>query len=156
MKECYTVALATAAANHRERRKLLHMALKEIVLTCLDQPGLRGPKALFVFMGLCFSRDKINWLLRHNENPPLRQGKLKTQEDLADSYLPELLFHMEELRSLIRKYSHVIQRYYVQYLAGYDAVALAQMIQTTSVTSEEDNVLLSSICTKISVPVSFT
>jgi hypothetical protein len=44
----------------------------------------------------------------------------------------------------------VIQRYYVQYLAGYDAVALAQMIQTTSVTSEEDNVILSSICTQIS------
>jgi hypothetical protein len=38
----------------------------------------------------------------------------------------------------------------VQYLAGYDAVALAQMIQTTSVTSEEDNVILSSICTQIS------
>ena len=44
----------------------------------------------------------------------------------------------------------VIQRYYVQYLAGYDAVALAQMIQTTSVTSEEDNIILSSICTQIS------
>ena len=150
VKECYAVALATAAANHRERRKFLRTALKELVLICSDQPGLLGPKALFVFMGLCFSRDEINWLLRHNENPPPRQGKVKTQEDLVDRYLPELLFHMEELRSLIRKYSQVIQRYYVQYLAGYDAVALAQMIQTTSVTSEEDNVLLSSICTKIS------
>lgn len=38
----------------------------------------------------------------------------------------------------------------MQYLAGYDAVALAQMIQTATVTSEEDNVLLSSICKKIS------
>ena len=38
----------------------------------------------------------------------------------------------------------------MQYLAGYDAVALAQMIQTTSVTSEEDNSILSSICTQIS------
>ena len=54
------------------------------------------------------------------------------------------------MRSLVRKYSQVIQRYYVQYLAGYDAVALAQMIQNTAVTSEEDNVLLFSICQKIS------
>ena len=54
------------------------------------------------------------------------------------------------MRSLVRKYSQVIQRYYVQSLAGYDAVALAQMIQNTAVTSEEDNVLLSSICQKIS------
>lgn len=150
VKDCYNTALTTAAANHRERRKFLRTALKELVMICSDQPGLLGPKALFVFMGLCFSRDEIYWLLRHNENPPPRQGKVKLQEDLVDRYLPELLFHMEELRSLIRKYSQVIQRYYVQYLAGYDAVALDQMIQTTSVTSEEDNVLLSSICKKIS------
>jgi len=150
VKECYNIAVANAAANHRERRKFLRTALKELVLICSDQPGLLGPKALFVFMGLCFSRDEVYWMLRHHENPPPRQGKVKFQEDLVDRYVPELLFHMEELRSLIRKYSQVIQRYYVQYLAGYDAVALAQMIQTTSVTSEEDNVLLSSICTTIS------
>ena len=88
---------------------------------------------------------------------------------------------MEELRALVKKYSQVIQRYYVQYLSGntsfwlddtyntffwlvntklhsqligwylgYDAVALAQMIQAATVTSEEDNLLLSSICQKIS------
>ena len=150
VKECYNVAIANAASNHRERRVFLRTALKELVLICSDQPGLLGPKALFVFMGLCFSRDEIYWLLRHNENPPPRQGKVKITEDLVDRYLPELLFHMEELRALIRKYSQVIQRYYVQYLAGYDAVALAQMIQTATLSSEEENVILSSICTQIS------
>ena len=59
MKECYNTAVTTAAANHRERRKFLRTALKELVLICSDQPGLLGPKALFVFMGLCFSRDEI-------------------------------------------------------------------------------------------------
>ena len=150
VKECYNAAVTNAAANHRERRVFLRTALKELVLICSDQPGLLGPKALFVFMGLCFSRDEIYWLLRHNENPPLRQGKVKISEDLVDRYLPELLFHMEELRALIRKYSQVIQRYYVQYLAGYDAVALAQMIHSTTISSEEENVILSSICTQIS------
>ncbi len=29
----------------------------------------------------------------------------------------------------MRKYSQVIQRYYVQYLSGYDAIALDQAIQ---------------------------
>jgi len=29
----------------------------------------------------------------------------------------------------VRKYSQVIQRYYVQYLSGYDAIALDQAIQ---------------------------
>ena len=150
VKECYNVAITNAANNHKERRTFLRTALKELVLICSDQAGLLGPKALFVFMGLCFSRDEIYWLLRHNENPPPRQGKVKITEDLVDRYLPELLFHMEELRALVRKYSQVIQRYYVQYLAGYDAVALAQMIQIATLTSEEENVILSSICTKIS------
>ena len=150
VKECYNVAITTAAANHRERRIFLRTALKELVLICSDQPGLLGPKALFVFMGLCFSRDEVYWLLRHHENPPPRQGKVKINEDLVDRYLPELLFHMEELRALVRKYSQVIQRYYVQYLSGYDAVALAQMIQSTAMSSEEENVILSSICTQIS------
>ena len=55
---------------------------------------------------------------------------------------------MEELRALIRTYSQATQRDYEQNQAGYDATALAQMIQTTTVTSEEDNDQLSSTCTK--------
>jgi hypothetical protein len=69
----------------------------------------------------------------------IRVNKVVTQHKLASGTQPKLLI-----------LGQVIQRYYVQYLAGYDAVALAQMIQTTSVTSEEDNVILSSICTQIS------
>ncbi len=73
------------------------------------------------------------------------------QDDLVDRYLPELLFYMEEIRSLVRKYAQVIQRYYVQYLSGYDAVALNQAMQgLTTHLSEDDSVLLSSICQTIS------
>lgn len=56
-------------------------------------------QVLFVFMGLSFARDEVHWLLRHCENLPQRQGRARTQpEDLVDRQLPELLFHMEELR----------------------------------------------------------
>ncbi|GIY87428.1 hypothetical protein CEXT_324712 [Caerostris extrusa] len=115
-------------------------------------PGLLGPKVLFVFMGLSFARDEVVWLLRHCENLPQRHGgRTRTQaEDLIDRQLPELLFHMEELRALIRKYNQVIQRYYIQYLAGYDAVALDQMIQKVVCIPEEDSLILSSICNTIS------
>lgn len=51
-------------------------------------------------MGLSCAKDEIYWLLRHNDNPPLQKGKGKTTEDLVDRQLPELLFHMEELRSM--------------------------------------------------------
>ena len=50
-------------------------------------------------MALTWARDEILWLLRHGDNPPQQKGKGKAAEDLVDRQLPELLFHMEELRS---------------------------------------------------------
>lgn len=136
---------------HRERRKFLRTALKELGLILSDQPGLLGPKILLVFMGLSFARDEVAWLLRHGDNPPVRQGKIKTHaEDLVDRQLPELLFHIEELRALVRKYNQVIQRYYIQYLTGFDAAALNQIIQNVSMMPEEDSIILESVYTTIS------
>lgn len=145
VKECYTTAIQKAAYIHRERRKFLRTTLKELGLILTDQPGLLGPKALLIFIGLCFARDEVYWLLRHNENPP-PQKKGKSTEDLIDRQLPELLFHMEELRVLVRKYSQVMQRYYVQYLAGFDAIALNGKLQTLKVLPEDESIILSSIC----------
>lgn len=51
---------------------------------------------------------------------------------------------------LVRKYSQVIQRYYVQYLAGFDAIALNQMMQNlSSVCPEDESIILSSLCKTI-------
>lgn len=51
-------------------------------------------------MALCAARDEVHWLLRHSDNPPQTKSKGKAAEDLVDRQLPELLFHMEELRGL--------------------------------------------------------
>lgn len=64
---------------------------------------------------------------------------------MVDRQLPELLFHMEELRALVRKYSQVMQRYYVQYLSGYDAIDLNLKMQNLQVCPEEESVILSSL-----------
>jgi hypothetical protein len=61
-------------------------------------------QALLIFIGLCCARDEVYWLLRHNDNPPQQKSKGKTAEDLVDRQLPELLFHMEELRGKILFY----------------------------------------------------
>ncbi|XP_075218279.1 nck associated protein 1 Hem [Lycorma delicatula] len=149
VKDCYNQAIQKATYRHRERRKFLRTALKELGLIFTDQPGLLGPKALLIFVGLCFARDEVYWLLRHNANHPQQKNKGKAAEDLVDRQLPELLFHMEELRVLVRKYSQVIQRYYVQYLSGFDAVALNQMMQNLAICPEDESIILSSLCNTI-------
>lgn len=70
-----------------------------------DQPGLLGPKALYLFMGLSMARDEIHWLLRHqylhwfDPTKPNKLTKGMAKEDWMDKSLPELLFLIEELRS---------------------------------------------------------
>lgn len=53
---------------HRERRKFLRSALKELGLLLSEQPGLLGPKALIVFMALSMARDEVCPLENHNNN----------------------------------------------------------------------------------------
>uniref|UniRef100_A0A8C7TV55 Nck-associated protein 1 n=1 Tax=Oncorhynchus mykiss TaxID=8022 RepID=A0A8C7TV55_ONCMY len=124
IKECKEQALSHAGLMHRERRKFLRSALKELATVLSDQPGLLGPKALFVFMALSFARDEIIWLLRHADNI-----QKKSTDDFIDKHIAELIFYMEELRAHVRKYGPVMQRYYVQYLSGFDAVVLNELVQ---------------------------
>uniref|UniRef100_A0A8C5A0C9 Nck-associated protein 1 n=1 Tax=Gadus morhua TaxID=8049 RepID=A0A8C5A0C9_GADMO len=122
---------------HRERRKFLRSALKELATVLADQPGLLGPKALFVFMALSFARDEIIWLLRHADNI-----QKKSTDDFIDKHIAELIFYMEELRAHVRKYGPVMQRYYVQYLSGFDAVVLNEL--NLSVCPEDESIIMSS------------
>ena len=75
VKEPYDIALATAAANHRERRKYLHTTHK--VLTGSDRPRLLGTKApVEVTVPRC-SRDEINGTRRSTR--PRRAARTRTE-----------------------------------------------------------------------------
>uniref|UniRef100_A0A4W6EJ62 NCK associated protein 1 like n=1 Tax=Lates calcarifer TaxID=8187 RepID=A0A4W6EJ62_LATCA len=146
IKECREHVIVNCGAMHRERRQFLRGALKELFNVLEDEPGLLGPKALFVIMALSFSRDEVLWLVRHSENMP----KIKTPEDYVDNQMAELLFYMQKLRGLMRKYNHVLQRYHVQYLAQFDALVLNDTIQNMYVCPEEESVLMSSFVSTLS------
>uniref|UniRef100_A0A4W5PS31 NCK associated protein 1 like n=1 Tax=Hucho hucho TaxID=62062 RepID=A0A4W5PS31_9TELE len=77
----YCCHMYASGAMHRERRGFLRNALKELVKVLEDEPGLLGPKVLFVFMALSFSRDEVLWLVRYSENIP----KTKTPEDYTQN-----------------------------------------------------------------------
>uniref|UniRef100_A0A7N6AML2 NCK associated protein 1 like n=1 Tax=Anabas testudineus TaxID=64144 RepID=A0A7N6AML2_ANATE len=146
IKECREHVLTNIGAMHRERRHFLRGAIKELFKVLDDEPGLLGPKALYVIMALSFSRDEVLWLVRHSENMP----KIKMPEDYIDNQMAELLFYMEKLRALMRRYIHVVQRYHVQYLAQFDALVLNDTIQNMYVCPEEESVLMSSFVSALS------
>ncbi|XP_043108126.1 nck-associated protein 1-like isoform X2 [Puntigrus tetrazona] len=146
IKECKEYVITNCGALRREKRNFLRNALKELTKVLEDEPALLGPKALFVFMALSFSRDEVLWLVRHADNIP----KTKTPEDYADSQMAELLYYMEKLRTLLAQHRYVIQRYHLQYLSQYDALALNDTIQGMHVCPEEESILMSSFVSTLS------
>ncbi|CAK9294287.1 unnamed protein product [Gordionus sp. m RMFG-2023] len=67
IKECYIVTIQETVKIRRERRKYLRVALKELISVFNDQHGLLGPKALYVYMALSFTRDELRYLVRHQD-----------------------------------------------------------------------------------------
>nr|CAH8838429.1 unnamed protein product [Trichobilharzia regenti] len=136
IKETYAIACSQTAKMHADRRAYLRLSLRQLHLILSDEPGLLGPKAFLVFWGLSYAADEVHWLLRHSANPivkkgtstPVRPGPFSGDE-LCDPFLPELLFRMDELRSLVIRYSPVIQRFYLQLLSCYDGPGLNEYIQ---------------------------
>uniref|UniRef100_A0A8C9TUW6 NCK associated protein 1 like n=1 Tax=Scleropages formosus TaxID=113540 RepID=A0A8C9TUW6_SCLFO len=68
IKECREHVIVNCGAIHKEKRQFLRNAIKELCKILEDEPGLLGPKALYVCMALAFSRDEVLWLVRHSEN----------------------------------------------------------------------------------------
>lgn len=63
-------------------------------------------------------------------------------------------YYFIEITVLLRKYSQVVQRYYVQYLVGYDSIILTQSIQSIYAnqqhTQDPSFIILQSIVNTIS------
>ncbi|OZC10769.1 Membrane-associated protein gex-3 family protein [Onchocerca flexuosa] len=151
VKDHYSVALQTSLTVHRDRRRFLRGTLRELCLLIKDQVGLLGPKILFVWMALSFSRDEVTWLLRHVDIWPVSSSKkTKYADEVADKQLPELLHYILELRSLVKKHDGVIKRYYSQYVTGYDALILTDIMQSLENLGEKESVLLSDFCADLS------
>ncbi|KAE9415969.1 hypothetical protein Angca_008386, partial [Angiostrongylus cantonensis] len=140
VKDWYSVALQQSASIHADRRRFLRAALRELCLFMKDQPGLLGPKILFVL-----------WLLRHLSEWPSSNKKASKQcDELVDRQLPELLYYMLELRELVIKYSDVIQRYYLKYVNGYDAIMTSELVSMINDLNEDEAVILSDFASSIS------
>ncbi|KAL5111341.1 Nck-associated protein 1 [Taenia crassiceps] len=127
IKEAMSIAYSQAPGAHSDRRAYLRSSLRQLHSVLSDQPGLLGPKAFIVFWGLSYAADEIHWLLRHfNNMQPKRNINV---EEFADVALPELLYYIEDLRHLVRRYTAVIQRFHIQMLPSYDAPGLEEYLR---------------------------
>ncbi|CAI2350716.1 unnamed protein product [Caenorhabditis sp. 36 PRJEB53466] len=150
VKECLNVASLTSVAVHADRRRFLRSSLRDLSLLLRDQPGLLGPKVLYVWMALGAGRDEVLWLLRHQvEVPAISKKGSKLADELVDRQLPELLFYMLELRDLVYKHSGVINRYYMQYVTSYDSIVATEMVSHANGLLEEEGMLLSDFANSI-------
>jgi len=146
IKEARDWAVQNAPKLHQEKRDYLRMAMKDFILLLSDQPGLLGPKILEVLKALSFARDEIYWIIRHSNN----LIKKSNIEDFSDRCLGELMFYIEEMRRLVRKYHEVIQRYYLQFMFGFDSVVLNETVQNLSVCPEDESIILTSVVNSLS------
>nr|CUU97887.1 hypothetical transcript [Hymenolepis microstoma] len=127
IKEAMSIAYSQAPGAHSDRRAYLRSSLRQLHSVLSDQPGLLGPKAFIVFWGLSYAADEICWLLRHSCNVPPKKNI--NVDEFADVALPELLYYIEDLRNLVRRYSPVIQRFHIQMLPAYDAPGLEEHLR---------------------------
>ncbi|XP_031558221.1 nck-associated protein 1 homolog isoform X1 [Actinia tenebrosa] len=140
--------ITNSVSLHKERRNYLRLAMAEMSLILSDQPGLLGPKILVVLHGLSLARDEILWVIRHHCNPAPK--KKVSQEEFYDPKLCQLLLSVEEIRSMIQKYSSVLQRYFIQYLSGFDVTLLKEVVQKISVCSEDISLIMTSFIDELS------
>lgn len=82
---------------HAHRRQFLRAALRELYFLIKDQPGLLGPKALFVWMGLSFARDEVLWILRHADVWHLVNVHKKTKNSLNNIVVDKWVFLYSEV-----------------------------------------------------------
>lgn len=149
IQDAAALAVTTRGPVHKERRNYLRTALKEMSLILSDQPGLLGPKILVVLEALSMAKDEIMWLVRHACNSPPKGRKLN-QEDYVDVKLPQMLLFVEEVRGAIQKYVSVLQRYFVQYLNGFDVTVLKEVVQKISVCSDDISMIMTSFIDDLS------
>ncbi|XP_059172093.1 nck-associated protein 1-like [Physella acuta] len=146
LKEYQTYALQKSSVVHRDRRKFLRITMRDLTLVFREQPGLLGPKALYVFQALSLARDEVLWLIRHSENLQPKKYNVKVSaDDFSDRQLPELLFYIEDLRGLLKKHRKIVRNYFTQYLSGYDALQLAHLLQSIYIPPNDDTATLSSL-----------
>lgn len=112
-----------------DRRTFIRHELQQLLLLSKDYPGLLGPKIGVIWSTLSMAKEEVFWYFSQRINTPPKGVKGYQEKLYSDPYISELIYYMEEMASLIRQYSYIIQQYYLEYLSGADLNQAYSLIQ---------------------------
>ncbi|KAI0977736.1 hypothetical protein GJ496_008595 [Pomphorhynchus laevis] len=95
-----------------------------------------GPMSRDVLKYLEDSKHEVNWLVSH--------GSLLDNENLPDRFTCELIYYMEKMKEVIIANKKIIDQYFCDYIAMFDAIELHLSIKDlTNITLEENQYISS-------------
>ncbi|XP_075245849.1 membrane-associated protein Hem-like isoform X2 [Convolutriloba macropyga] len=106
------IAVTKAPTNHKRARLFLRKSLKSNYLILSDVPGLLGLKTQLALVIMGAARDEVHWLVAHCTTEPPGKSKAPPSPDLKEPHLAEILYYLEKLRMLFKKYYQVIFVYH--------------------------------------------
>ncbi|KCV72902.1 hypothetical protein H696_00472 [Fonticula alba] len=118
----------TATSFRRDRREFLRTALIQTSGLLADKPGLLGPKFSQVVSLLGLARNEILWYMRHLDFLAHNIKKGSKTEDMTDTNITEIMSYTEGLRRFILDHTDIVCSYYREYLAGYFAHRLKEVV----------------------------
>ena len=121
-------------SKHRDRRIYLRQELTSLVHLLKDNPQLIAPKFQMILCGLSLAKEEVFWYFRHQTPPPKPVAKKFVEDDFKDNRISELIFLIDELIGLIKKYKSIVQEYYVEYLKGADYLKLSELLDNNFMT----------------------
>ncbi len=129
-KEVVKEAVKSSAAVHHETRAYLHMELAGLCRLIGSCPGLLGPKFPVIIAALSMAQAEMMRYFIHHSDRYGSGKRLSGAWDNKYTNLSMLIGCSSELIRLIRKYSGIVRRYFIEYLSGAHANALRRQLPT--------------------------
>jgi len=119
LKECFQKT-GESVSKHKEHRIYIRQELASLLRLFEDEPGLIAPKFLMLLNGISMATEEIFLYFRHLRNLPAPKfiKKAVTEDDFRDMKITELVWLIDQLRSIAKTHKREIQTYYVEYLRG--------------------------------------
>ncbi|KAG2467841.1 NCKPL protein, partial [Polypterus senegalus] len=141
------------SAVHKEKSEVLK-ALTNFYHSFVDIMEFRTVNYDFTknYLDLIITYVSVILMLSRIDDRKVLVGMYNCAHEMSNGSrnIAELLFYVEKLRIVVRKFKSVLLRYHLLYLAQFDALALNDTMQNLPVCPEEESILMSYFVSSLS------